>query len=362
MRFDLHNHTLESNEPPDHWFPRFMGTHECFIRPEDSYYQITRARGLDGLAITNHNSVDDALRMQDLHPETVIAGCEYTVTGGEGYNLHVVVLDVDRALHERLDVVRHQGLARFTGTARDAGRPFFLAHVAWDYLCTRQLTPPVVEGWLRHFNLIETLNSTRMLENTFAVKVARYYGKVGVGGSDGHNVDQLGRAWTESRGARTKREFLDDLRAGRVEAGGEHGSVLRFETTIKDLIRNFYRKEIDKIRRADTIGDYILKASISDLVRNLIELYILPHLIWLPRASSIRHMREMQETAITLEREFVDYLMAKETRRLVEEGGPPDALATAWGAAVKRIFDAFGPAGEDQIAWDGLYMERPWAH
>ncbi|MBI4617480.1 MAG: PHP domain-containing protein [Planctomycetes bacterium] len=356
LRFDLHNHTRESDEPPDHWFPRWMGSQECHIRPHDSYYQATRVRGLDGMAITNHNSVEDALRMQALHPETVIAGCEYTVGGGEGYTIHVVVLDLDGPLHERFSRTRHQGLGPFMREVREADRPAFLAHVAWDYLCTKELTPAVVESWLAPFDLIETRNSTRMLENTFAAKLARYYGKVGVGGSDGHNLDQIGRAWTESPTARTKREFLDDLKAGRVRAGGEYGSVRRFEATIRDLIRGFYRKEIEKVRSAESLGEYLARARLQDLLRNAVEIFILPHLLWLPRTGSIRHMREMQQTAIRLEREFLDYLLARETDRILRSDATPAARREEWSRAVRRIHEAFEPAGEEEIEMDHLHL------
>jgi len=117
MRIDLHVHTRESSAAPEYWLGELIGIHECYTPAESALAEALR-KGLDGVAITNHDSADDALRLARARPARVIPGCEYTVYAGRDRYVHVVALGIDRARHERLMQERSRGVARFTGFCR----------------------------------------------------------------------------------------------------------------------------------------------------------------------------------------------------------------------------------------------------
>jgi len=343
LRVDLHNHTEESSAVVRHWVAQLAGASECYVRAKDSLFQATRVRGLDAIAITNHDAIGDALALAERHPESVIVGCEYSVAGGDGYLLHVVVLDVTPALHATLDRVRAWGLAPFCREVKAAGRPYFLAHVAWGTFHERPMTPVVVEEWLQHFELIETLNSTRTRENDLAAKLARYYGKTGVGGSDGHELGSIGRAWTEAPAARTPREFLAAMLARDVVAGGEGGGVEHFGRTIRGIALGFYASEWDRVRDAGGLVAYAGRATAGDWVRHGCELAFAPALPLFAHVGSLRQVEALERDVARLEAEFTAHLRARAIRRALDE---PDATVAEREALLARelarIADAFG--------------------
>jgi hypothetical protein len=52
----------------------------------------------------------------------------------------------------------------------------------------------------------------------------------------------IGRAWVEAPHATTRREFLQDLHAGRVRVGGTHGSVVTMASDVMRMTGNLYQE------------------------------------------------------------------------------------------------------------------------
>ncbi len=73
-----------------------------------------------------------------------------------------------------------------------------------------------------------------MLEcaNRAAAALASQLGKSAVGGSDAHAFSTVGAAWTEAPGARTRQEFLSQLRSGSTRAAGASGNYFRLTRDI----------------------------------------------------------------------------------------------------------------------------------
>ena len=73
-----------------------------------------------------------------------------------------------------------------------------------------------------------------MLEraNQDAARLAKQWGKIGIGGSDAHALASVGTAYTEVPGARDKEEFFAGLRNGRGGVAGESG---RFTKLTRDV-------------------------------------------------------------------------------------------------------------------------------
>ena len=76
------------------------------------------------------------------------------------------------------------------------------------------------------FPIWEVRNGSRAPElNLPAAVYIDTHGGTGIGGSDDHAGVDIGRTWTEAPAAATPQEFLDHLRAGRVDDRGDQGSA-----------------------------------------------------------------------------------------------------------------------------------------
>jgi len=81
-------------------------------------------------------------------------------------------------------------------------------------------------GWFEAcFPAVEVLNGHLLARNNhLAARLASHARRITVGGSDAHALRSAGSVWTEVRGARSKAEFLEGLRAGRARVYGGSGS------------------------------------------------------------------------------------------------------------------------------------------
>ncbi len=61
MRADLHVHTLHSRRSGS---LQFLRSRDCYSEPID-VYRSAKARGMDLVAITDHDSIDGALELMD---------------------------------------------------------------------------------------------------------------------------------------------------------------------------------------------------------------------------------------------------------------------------------------------------------
>ena len=61
IKADLHIHTKFSKYPTSEKEPfKFLGIHDCYVTPEDAY-KIAKKKGMDLVAITDHDSIEGAL-------------------------------------------------------------------------------------------------------------------------------------------------------------------------------------------------------------------------------------------------------------------------------------------------------------
>ena len=74
LRADLHVHTCHSRQSGD---LAFLRSRDCYSKPEE-VYRVARSRGMDLVAITDHDTIDGALELLDHLPnaQDVIVGEE----------------------------------------------------------------------------------------------------------------------------------------------------------------------------------------------------------------------------------------------------------------------------------------------
>jgi len=168
----------------------------------DALVRAARARGVDGVCITEHDALwpfDDVLRLAEEMEFVVLRGMEVTTEVG-----HVLVFGL-----ERHDPAMAQ-LAELHRIVRGEGALMYLAHPSRRY----GALPPDDLGSM--FDSVETQNGTEgMLQNDNATKMAASLRLPGIGGSDAHSAREVGVCATEfDAGLGDEEAFLAALRAG----------------------------------------------------------------------------------------------------------------------------------------------------
>ena len=236
MRLDTHVHTVHSGQstiPPLNYIMR-----ESYNTP-DGVHALAMARGMDLVAITDHDEISGALALG--HHPNVIVGCEVTgVFPNDGVNVHLNVLDINERQHREIQRLRRDVLDLMPYLRQE--RIFTsLNHVASGV--NGPLTAPHVAALLPWVDGLETINGSRLpIQNRTAQCLADAARKTALGGSDSHTRRGIGLTWTEVPGAATKEEFLSGLRAGRATAGGRHGNYFTMASDILRFADSFYRE------------------------------------------------------------------------------------------------------------------------
>jgi predicted metal-dependent phosphoesterase TrpH len=192
MLIDLHCHTCPLSA--------------CSSLTLDDLVLRARVRGLDGIVLTEHD--------RWWHPRELAAARERTGM----LVLGAVELSTDRghilAFGLRQRAVPIVTLAEAAASARADSALLYLAHPARDGLL--RLDDALLAGLAS----IEALNgSDPVLRNGSATGLLSRFALPGIGGSDAHTVDEVGRAATRFHShVHDEASLLDALRAGAYEA------------------------------------------------------------------------------------------------------------------------------------------------
>ena len=184
--------------------------HTCYSRDSftslEAVIEVCRKRGLDKVAITDHNTIAGALALREMAPDLVIVGEEIKTDVGEiiGYFLEEEV-PKGLPLQEAIRRVREQGGV--------VGVPHPLDRLRREAIgLTHLLT--IIE----QVNLLEVFNARTILpaDNRRALELARQHGLLATAGSDAHMACEIGHAYVEMPPFNDKDEFLQSLSHGRV--------------------------------------------------------------------------------------------------------------------------------------------------
>ncbi len=235
-RCDLHLHTRHSA-----W------KHLRVIRARDSYsdpvevYEHAKRAGMDFVAITDHESIDGALRLLEARPEAaadLIVGEEVeTYFPDTGQWIHVNVFGLDEATHREIQRLR-PNVHELVAYLRARRLLHVLNHPFQSYRFQKR-PRAYVEEILALFDHFEVGNGTMPPGHAEAGEAMLRYAsdlmlrKTGVAGSDAHVASQAGSSYTEAPGE-TASEWLGSV------ARGECGHVTR-GIGFRRLLANVYR-------------------------------------------------------------------------------------------------------------------------
>lgn len=206
MRLDLHSHSRYS---PD-----------SKLDPVE-IVKLARQRGLDGIAISDHNAVEGSRQAREYARSVgffVLRATE--VSTGDG---HVLAYGVAEQLRRDRTAAETVEDVLALGGVPVAAHPYrFWSGLGQD----KTLSAP--------FAAYEVQNSRTLGRGNARAKALADRQRVGrTGGSDAHFYDEVGRAATVVEEASTEEEVLEAIRRGRTQASGIDrgaGATVRYVT------------------------------------------------------------------------------------------------------------------------------------
>ncbi len=187
INVDLHSHTL--------WSKDCLTTFEHILRLCDQ-------RGIDRIAITDHNTAAGALALHKLAPERIIVGEEIMTPQGE-----ILAYFVRESVPAGLTPMETIRRLRDQGAAISVSHPFDrLRKGAWLEADLLQI--------IEHVDAIEIFNARCMFpqDNAKALAFAQKHNLLGTAGSDAHTGPEYGKAMTRLRPFSDAQDFVDALR------------------------------------------------------------------------------------------------------------------------------------------------------
>jgi glycosyltransferase involved in cell wall biosynthesis len=224
VKIDLHLHSSASKRPSQ-WVLQKIGAPESFSKPKD-IYRFARRLGMTAVTLTDHNTIDGVSEIA--HLSGVFLSEEVTTYfPHDGCKVHVVVYDIDEAIHADLQRVRGN-IYELVDYLYEKNLTHVLAHPF--YSPNDRLSVENVERMCLLFKIWE-INGTRdhgqkkvvktVIESLTSKMIERLADKHGfapshdqawlkglTGGSDDHSSLNIARCYTEVPGARSYKDFL----------------------------------------------------------------------------------------------------------------------------------------------------------
>ena len=189
-RVDLHSHTRYS---PDG------------ITSPRRFVEACRRKGIDCVAVTDHNTIRGALAVQELADFRVIVGEEIRTSAGEVIGLFLTEA-VPGGLSPQESIERVKAQGGLVGVPH----PYDRLRIALQHEEMLRFLPQL--------EFIEAFNARIVFpgDNDRARRFAREHGLAMSAGSDAHSPWELGRAYVEMGEFEGPGDFLEALRKGRL--------------------------------------------------------------------------------------------------------------------------------------------------
>ena len=223
---DLHVHTRHS---PNHTF-KALDARDSYSHP-DAVYATAKARGMDLVTFTDHDTIDGCLWFLDQHGEQadffVSEEVETYLPEFEKARIHINVFDLTEAQHREIQYQR-PNMFDLVGYLREQDLLFSLNHIFRTTSRDRQRMEGLIDRLLQSFDCFEVQNGSQVKRhNDFWLQAVDRWRREGVsksfvGGSDAHTLRRVGTTFTGAR-AEGKEQFLAAIRGGETFVSGAHG-------------------------------------------------------------------------------------------------------------------------------------------
>ena len=245
-RADLHVHT---NASIFKYF-KAANSHDSYNEPEE-VYRLAKARGMDFVTFSDHDTIVGCLRFQDRHPDLAdffVSVEVETFFPRTGQRIHVNVFDLSRAQHAVIDRKR-KSIFELVDYLRAEDLLFSANHLFQSFRM-RQAPEKFFETMLSLFDVFEVKNGSMAYQHNALVEdllvaVRDKRGSLAlVGGSDAHTYPPIASVFTLAPG-KTWKEFLLAVRQGRCLAWGTEMGFTRVLGDVYRSIGKHYRSVTD---------------------------------------------------------------------------------------------------------------------
>ena len=104
VKVDLHVHSSFSDKPYS-WFLKATKAAECYTTPR-KVYDLATARGMNLVTICDHDSIDGALELAAIAPNTFISEEVSARFPEDGCVMHAITLNITEAQHQEIQRLR----------------------------------------------------------------------------------------------------------------------------------------------------------------------------------------------------------------------------------------------------------------
>jgi glycosyltransferase involved in cell wall biosynthesis len=254
-RCDLHVHSIHSTDSGNYALRR-ASLGESYTPPE-RVYRACKARGMTLVTISDHNTLEGALRIAHL-PDTFLSVEVTTRFPEDDVPLHVLVWNLTEEDHRDLQPLR-SSVYELAAFLREREIAHALAHPL--YRMGPPLTIDHIERMMLLFGTWEGRNGARSRESNelacrlaaavtpeYLLKLAERHGTTPAhsgrialtAGSDDHSALDIATTWTDARGSSVT-DFLAAVTGGEGSVGGAHGSTLKLAHAVTALLVHAYR-------------------------------------------------------------------------------------------------------------------------
>jgi predicted metal-dependent phosphoesterase TrpH len=214
MKVDLHVHTCYSRDS---------------LNSLETIVVTCQRRGLDKVAITDHNTIAGALALQEVAPELVIVGEEIKTPAGE-----LIAYFLEEKIPKGLSP--QETIARIRAQGGVVGVPHPLDRLRREAMRWANLMKIIDQvDALEAFNARTTFPA----DNRRAEELARQRGLLVTAGSDAHAACEIGQAYMEMPPFDGKEEFMQSLAQGQI-VGRLSAPWTHFSSTYAKLWKSLF--------------------------------------------------------------------------------------------------------------------------
>ena len=268
VRVDLHVHSKYSTRPSQ-WILQKLNCPESFTEPL-KIYERARARSMNMVTITDHNTINGSLEIA--HLDNAFVSEEITTYFPEdGCKLHVLAYNITEEHHHEFQKIR-ENVYDLIVYLREQGIVHVLAHPL--FAVNERLTPDHFEKSLLMFNVLE-LNGTRdEIQNSTLRSIVNSlnpekidflankhdiepYGNTPwvkglTGGSDDHSGINIARVYTEFVGVNSPQQMLQAVDKGNCMVQGNAATPHTMAHNLYGIAYQFYKSHFDvtKLKRS----------------------------------------------------------------------------------------------------------------
>jgi predicted metal-dependent phosphoesterase TrpH len=193
----------------DRWKVDFH-VHTCYskdsLTPLEKVIEACQERGIDKVAITDHNTIAGALTLLEMAPDLVIVGEEIKTDVGE-----IIAYFVEEEVPKGLPL--QEAIARVREQGGIVGVPHPLDRLRREALGRTHLL-----SIIEQVDLLEVFNARTVFpsDNRRALDLAHERGLLASAGSDAHIACEIGHAYVEMPVFNDKDGFLRSLAQGQI--------------------------------------------------------------------------------------------------------------------------------------------------